>query len=63
MWVQAITVAQQVDHFELVAAAFDICHQLVCVDPASWADKEIVTILAYSFSVLLDLVLTRLRAA
>ena len=51
------------DHFELVAAAFDICLQLVCVDPASWADKEIVTILAYSFSVLLDLVLTHLRAA
>ena len=34
---------------------FDICLQLVCVVLASWADKEVVTVLAYSFSVLLDL--------
>ena len=42
---------------------FYICLQLVCVGLASWADKEIVTVLAYSFSVLLDLLVIHLHAA
>ena len=42
---------------------FDICLQLVCVGLASWADKEIVTVLAYSFGVLLDLLVIHPHAA
>ena len=42
---------------------FDICLQLVRMELASWADKEIVTILAYSFSVLLDLLVIHHHAA